>query len=109
MMNAVPVSEMESQNVVSYIEYEKKPAGRTDFYKDGRTVGDGEYILLEAQHRILNDQDLEGLTLKGLSYAKNELYAKYGRKFEHKELMEYMETKTWYVPCLLYTSDAADE
>ena len=72
--------------------------GRTDFYKDGTTVNTSEYILPEAQYRYLEDDDLKALTLKGISYAKNELYAKYGRKFESQELSDYMATKSWYSP-----------
>ncbi|MDO5346855.1 MAG: YARHG domain-containing protein [Lachnospiraceae bacterium] len=98
MMNAVPVSETQAQKVLSSVEYEKEPEGRTDFYIDGRVVAAEEYILPEAQQRVLEDRDVEGLTLKGLSYAKNELYAKYGRKFDSKELADYMKSKTWYVP-----------
>ena len=34
----------------------------------------------------------------GINLAKNELYARHGRKFKSKELQEYFESKDWYVP-----------
>lgn len=98
MVNAVPVSQTEPRNIVDYQIYETEPEGRTDFYVDGRSVGPEEYIIPQAQYRYLEESDLSALTLKGISYAKNELYAKYGRQFESQELTEYMATKSWYVP-----------
>ena len=98
MTNAMPVSQTKQQKVIAYKTYEKESVGRTDFYKDGTAVNIDEYILPEAQYRYLEDNDLNALTLKGISYAKNELYAKYGRKFESQELSDYMATKSWYTP-----------
>ena len=31
-----------------------------------------------------------------INLAKNELYARHGRKFKSKELQEYFESKSWY-------------
>ena len=36
------------------------------------------------------------MTLKGLCYAKNELYARYGRKFSSSELSSYFSRQSWY-------------
>lgn len=96
MTNALPVRQLQSQELISYQLYEKEPEGRTDFYDDETPVTANQFILPEAQSGYLTQEDIEGLTLKGISYAKNELYAKYGRKFESSELSEYMNSKTWY-------------
>lgn len=97
MLNAQPVSQTAQVSVLDYQVNSRKPEGRTDFYADGRVVGADEFIIPEAQSRLLTESDLSALTLKGISYAKNELYAKYGRKFKSRELTEYMSTKTWYI------------
>ena len=34
--------------------------------------------------------------LKQLNYAKNEIYARHGRKFDSKELQNYFGSKSWY-------------
>lgn len=39
--------------------------------------------------------------------ALNEIYAKHGKKFEDKEVMEYFESKTWYEGTI--EDDAFDE
>lgn len=45
---------------------------------------------------ILSRKDLSNLTLKGLCYAKNEIYARHGRQFASKELQDYFNSKSWY-------------
>lgn len=55
-----------------------------------------EYILYESNVRYLNDQDLEGLTKEQLRYARNEIYARHGRKFKDAELQAYFDSKSWY-------------
>ena len=73
-----------------------QPQGRTDFYKDGSVVTADAFIVPGLDNHYITGAELDALTLKGVSYAKNELYAKYGRKFVSPELIEYMGTKTWY-------------
>ena len=56
----------------------------------------GDYILPESNSRYLTDADVSGLTLQQLNYAKNEIYARHGRKFDSKELQNYFGSKSWY-------------
>ncbi len=44
----------------------------------------------------LTKSDISNLTKKGLCYARNEIYARYGRKFKASELQEYFDNTTWY-------------
>ena len=62
--------------------------------EEGLTGGD--YILPESNSRYLTDADVSGLTLQQLNYAKNEIYARHGRKFDSKELQNYFGSKSWY-------------
>ena len=59
-------------------------------------VAGGDYILPESNSKYLTDADVSGLTLQQLNYAKNEIYARHGRKFDSKELQNYFGSKSWY-------------
>ena len=74
----------------------QQPAGDSTFYKDGTVVGPNDYIMPAASERTLSESDIARLTLKGICYLKNELYAKHGRKFTTRQLQEYFSSKPWY-------------
>lgn len=57
---------------------------------------ENEYIFQDSAERYLTDEDLEGLTLQQINYAKNEIYARLGRLFVSQELMAYFGAKSWY-------------
>jgi hypothetical protein len=56
-----------------------------------------DYILASSNTKALTDADIAKLSLQELNYARNEIYARHGRKFDSKELQEYFESKSWYV------------
>lgn len=56
------------------------------------------YILPNSDSKKLTKADLEGLTAQQLTYAKNEIYARYGRTFKSSELQDYFNGKDWYEP-----------
>lgn len=55
-----------------------------------------EYILEESSSKYLTEADIQGLTIQQLNYAKNEIYARHGRKFDSNELRAYFNSKSWY-------------
>lgn len=57
---------------------------------------DSEYIIPDSNSRYLTESDISGLSLQQLNYAKNEIYARRGRKFDSIELQEYFGSKSWY-------------
>lgn len=57
---------------------------------------DSEYIIPDSNSRYLTESDISGLSLQQLNYAKNEIYARRGRKFDSVELQEYFGNKSWY-------------
>lgn len=71
--------------------------GNEDAGTDG-AVGeeDAEYILPESASRLLTEADLENLTQEDLRIARNEIYARHGRKFLDEGLQEYFNGKSWY-------------
>ena len=56
------------------------------------------YILPESSEYYLTDQDIEGMDAQELNYARNEIFARYGREFNSEELMDYFESQDWYMP-----------
>ncbi len=55
-----------------------------------------DYIIADSNTKILTSSDISGLSAKELNYAKNEIYARHGRKFSSAELQKYFESKSWY-------------
>lgn len=60
------------------------------------TAGDASYILPYSSDRYLVNEDIENLSLQELNYARNEIYARYGRDFKSQELKDYFGSKAWY-------------
>ena len=60
------------------------------------TAGKDEYIIPDSNSRYLSDADLSGLNIQQINYAKNEIYARHGRRFQSAELQTYFNSKSWY-------------
>lgn len=55
-----------------------------------------EYIFPDMDTWYLTQDEVSKLSLQAVCYAKNELYARHGRKFLSQELKDYFNDKTWY-------------
>lgn len=58
--------------------------------------GYDEYIFFDSDTRYLSSYELIGLSKDECKLARNEIYARRGRKFKDKELQEYFNSKSWY-------------
>lgn len=58
---------------------------------------DSSYIIPDSSIRYISYADVEGLSKKSLEVARNEIYARHGRRFKNTDLQEYFNSKTWYV------------
>lgn len=56
----------------------------------------GEYIIPDSNSRYLTESDIQNLSIREINYAKNEIYARHGRKFQSWELQNYFNSKSWY-------------
>lgn len=74
----------------------KKTDSKDDEEEGEEETASKDYILTSSNTKLLTSADISGLSLKELNYAKNEIYARHGRKFDSKELREYFESKSWY-------------
>lgn len=55
-----------------------------------------EYILENSASRYLTKADLQGMSAEECRLARNELYARYGRKFSDEGLQNYFNACSWY-------------
>lgn len=85
-------------DTVLYIEpYEIYADGTELIAEAGKQAEEeSEYILPQSSSAILTNADVEGLSLREINYAKNEVYARHGRKFQSAELQNYFNSKSWY-------------
>lgn len=58
------------------------------------------YILEGSDTRYISVSDLETLTKEELKIARNEIYARHGRKFEDETLRTYFSQFDWYNPVI---------
>lgn len=58
----------------------------------------GDYILPESGIRFYTEDEISTLSKEQLRLARNEIYARYGRKFEATDLQQYFNEKSWYTP-----------
>lgn len=56
----------------------------------------GKYIISDSDKRLLTEADLSGLTKSELGLARNEIYARHGRKFKLAEYSNYFNKCSWY-------------
>ena len=64
---------------------------------DQSAITDG-MIIPDSDSRKLTEDDLEGLSAEKLRIARNEIYARYGRRFKDKELQAHFDSMEWYFP-----------
>ena len=55
-----------------------------------------EYILPNSASEYLTKSDLKGLSAKECRLARNEIYARHGRRFQDEELQKYFDSCSWY-------------
>jgi len=66
-------------------------------YEEGSGLGDDyDYILPYSDSEYLTENDLDGMTSDELRLARNEIYARYGRRFNDESLQRYFDDCSWY-------------
>lgn len=66
---------------------------------DQSTITDG-MIIPDSDSRKLTEDDLRGLSKEELRIARNEIYARHGRKFTDKGLQDHFNSMDWYFPSI---------
>lgn len=76
---------------------ESKTESQTEAVKEETTaVHTNEYLLPYSDTRKLTKSDLAPLSKKQLELARNEIYARHGRKFKTEYIQEYFNMTHWY-------------
>lgn len=57
-----------------------------------------DFLLPDSDKRLLTADDLAGLSLSELRIARNEIFARHGRRFSDPELQVWFAARDWYVP-----------
>lgn len=68
---------------------------KADSYYDSY-YSDDNYILSESDSRYYTVEELQVFSHDELRLARNEIYARKGRKFESEDLNQYFSNKSWY-------------
>lgn len=83
------------------VEYEKEETiadgydDYNDYYFPENDVN-GQYIFAESNVRLLDDSELEECSPEILCLARNEIYARHGRRFNDEAIQEYFNSMPWY-------------
>lgn len=80
-------------------------SGKTTHTYDGVTI-QGDYVFADSNSRYLSESELTGLTKQELAIARNEIYARRGRKFTTDALQKYFDSCDWYTG--RYSADSFD-
>lgn len=83
--------------IPSYIESPFDDYFEYGFWEDV----DAQYVLAGSSDYYLDWSDLEGLSESECKIARNEIYARYGRKFNDEELQAYFDSCSWYEGTIL--------
>lgn len=60
------------------------------------TASTGVYLLPGVDSRYLTEGELTAMPLQALRYARNEIFARHGRKFDSAELAGWFNQQSWY-------------
>ncbi len=72
-----------------------------------KTGNSSDFILPESDSRTYSNSELEALSNYELYLARNEIFARYGRKYSEESLSTYLNGTDWYQP--LYDGAEFDE
>lgn len=84
-----------------YGDYTSDPVESYDSYTDNYTFEqpssyNSDYILENSSTQVLTYDDIKYLSSEQLMLARNEIYARHGRKFNDSTIRSYFESKWWY-------------
>ena len=67
-----------------------------EYAGDAARMAANDYVFPQSSSEYLIRDDLEGKTGEELRIARNEIYARHGRRFNDKTLQWYFDAKSWY-------------
>lgn len=90
----------ESSEVLSSEGIQENESKETESFKETEEVNDTavlkDYIVPDSSSRYLRLDEVKNLSKEEFRIARNEIYARHGRKFNSKDLQDYFNHKSWY-------------
>lgn len=77
-------------------EADSTEAESADAAETGEAKAQGDYMLPTSNTEIVGWEDVKDLTQEELRIARNEIYARHGRRFKAQDLQTYFDGKSWY-------------
>ncbi len=81
-------------------KYEKANISFIKQYENGSVAATNNannyYILPYSDSSYVSYSDLDQLSKQDLKYARNEIYARHGRRFDSNDLQDYFDSQAWY-------------
>ena len=71
-----------------------------------------QWYFADSSQRLLTEADIAGLSSEDLRFARNEIYARHGRRFNSADLQAYFNSCSWYKPTIdaaSFTDDMLNE
>lgn len=94
--NEIIQKENPSNEIDEFEEIDTEQYTDTTITNDTHNNESEEYVLPESNIEYLSENDLYGFTAEECRLARNEIYARHGRKFKDEFLQEYFNSKSWY-------------
>lgn len=88
-------SAMSPQVSASSTAYQNQSSPSSEAESSG-SAENKDYILAGSDTRLITRDELGKLNKDELRIARNEIYARHGRKFNDRELQDYFNSKPWY-------------
>lgn len=83
--------------------YEEDTENDTEEFVEGDSeeavedvVVEPDFVFPDSDRRYISTSELSGLSAEECSHARNEIYARHGRKFQDQNLQAYFNSKEWY-------------
>lgn len=89
-----------ASNDYDFNDYDSNDYASDDYASDDYDMDEEEeeeeYIFPESDSRLLKKSELKNCSAEELRLGRNEIYARYGRKFQDAELQKYFDSMSWY-------------
>lgn len=91
-----PVQEQPTEEEPVEEEPTEEEPVEEDPVEEEQTQTGKEWFFPDSSERLLTDADIEGMSSAELQIARNEIYARHGRRFNNPTLQTWFDSCSWY-------------
>lgn len=96
LYRTVVLSNMDTYNHEDNIDESAAPEKTEALVEETETLDREGYIIPNSDKELLTEESLEGLSAEECKIARNEIYARHGRKFKDEGLQAHFDSCDWY-------------